>query len=119
MLGSAGDRGNEGATGLADAIDALVALDPDKLHDRNLPARGGDLPRQQSRLAAATTRVTAAVDTRGACGEDGSRSCEAWLARRCRMPVAEARAEMRLGRRLRTMTETRAAFAAGDVTTRH
>jgi hypothetical protein len=36
MLGSAGDRGNEVATGVADAIDALLALDPDTLHDREL-----------------------------------------------------------------------------------
>ena len=119
MLGSTEGRETEGATGVAGAIDALLALDPDTLDDRELADLAVELHRQQSRLAAAMTRVTAAVDARGVWGEDGSRSCGAWLARRCRLPVARARAEVRLGRRLSTMPATRAALAAGDITTRH
>jgi hypothetical protein len=119
MLGWTEGRGTEEATGVAGAIDALLTLDPDTLDDRELAALAVELHRQQARLAAATTRVTAAVDTRGVWAEDGSRSCGAWLARRCRLPVAEARGEVRLGRRLRTMPATRTALAAGDITTRH
>ena len=119
MLGSTVDRATEDAAGLAGAIDALLALDPDTLDDRGLAALAVELHRQQSRLAAATTRVTAAVDGRGVWAEDGSRSCGAWLARRCRLPLVQARAEARLGRRLPAMPETRAAFGAGDITARH
>jgi Domain of unknown function (DUF222) len=104
---------------VAGAIDALLALDPDTLDDRELADLVVELHRQQARLAAAATRVTAAVDARGVWGEDGSRSCGAWLARRCRLPLAHARAEVRLGRRLSTMPETRSALAAGDITARH
>ncbi|HKX71926.1 MAG TPA: DUF222 domain-containing protein [Acidimicrobiales bacterium] len=104
---------------MAEAIDALLALDPDTLDDRELAELAVAMHRQQSRLAAATTRVTAALDARGVWGEDGSRSCGAWLARRCRLPLGQARAEVRLGRRLSTMPETRAAFGAGDITARH
>jgi hypothetical protein len=119
MLGSTEGRETEDAAGLAGAIDALLALDPDTLDDRELAELAVELHRQQSRLAAATTRVTAAVDTRGVSAEDGSRTCGAWLARRCRLPLVQARAEARLGRRLPTMPETRAAFGAGDITARH
>jgi Domain of unknown function (DUF222) len=106
-------RETEGATGVAGAIDGLLGLDPGTLDDRELAELAVELHRQQSRLAAATTRVTAAVDARGVWGEDGSRSCGAWLARRCRLPLGQARAEVRLGRRLSTMPETRAALGAG------
>src|ERR671911_430300 len=119
MLGSTVDRATEDAAGLAGAIDALLALDPDTLDARGLAALAVELHRQQSRLAAATTRVTAAVDGRGVWAEDGSRSCGAWLARRCRLPLAQSRAEARLGRRLPAMPETRTAFGAGDITARH
>ena len=119
MLGSTEGRETEEATGVAEAIDALLALDPDTLDDRELAELAVAMHRQQSRLAAATTRVTAAFDARGVWGEDGSRSCGAWLARRCRLPLGQARAEVRLGRRLSTMPETRAAFGAGDITARH
>src|SRR5918995_2247741 len=100
MLGSTEGRATEDAAGLAGAIDALLALDPDTLEDRELAELAVELHRQQARLAAATTRVTAAVDARGVWGEDGSRSCGAWLARRCRLPVGRGRAEGRLGRPL-------------------
>jgi hypothetical protein len=119
MLGSTESRETEEATGVAEAIDALLALDPDTLDDRELAELAVAMHRQQSRLAAATIRVTAALDARGVWGEDGSRSCGAWLARRCRLPLGQARAEVRLGRRLSTMPETRAAFGAGDTTARH
>ncbi len=107
------------AAGIAGAIDALLALDPDTLDDDELADAVVELHRQQSRLAAATIRLTAALDTRGGWTADGSRSCGAWLARRCRLPVGQARAEVRLGRRLGTMPETRQAFGAGDVTASH
>ena len=63
--------------------------------------------------------MTAALDARQAWAGDGSRSCGAWVAHRCRLPVGQAKAEVRLGRRLRTMPATAEALAAGDISVRH
>lgn len=41
------------------------------------------------------------------------------MANRCRLPTGQARAEVWLGRRLRTMAVTAKAFSAGDVSQRH
>ena len=78
-----------------------------------------DLHRQQARLAAATARLTTALEARRAWADDGSRSCGAWVAHHCRLPAAQARAGLWLGRRLRTMPVTAEAFAAGDMSQRH
>ncbi|MGH9113033.1 MAG: DUF222 domain-containing protein [Acidimicrobiales bacterium] len=119
MLVPGEDGESEAVAGVASAIDALGALDPDTLDDGELAETVVALHRQQARLAAAATRLTAALDSRGGWADDGSRSCGAWLARRCRLPVAQARAVVRLGRRLRAMPATGEAFAAGDITARH
>jgi hypothetical protein len=104
---------------LAAAIDELLTLDPDTLDDTQLADAVVDLHRQTARLAAAATRITAALDARRVWADDGSRSCGAWVAHRCRLPVGQARAEVRLGRRLRHMPATNDAFAAGDLWLRH
>ena len=41
------------------------------------------------------------------------------MAHRCRLPIGPARAEVWLGRRLRTMPAAAEAFAAGDISVRH
>ena len=87
---------------LAAAVDGLLGLDPDTLGDAELADAVVVLHRQQARLAAAVTGVTAAADARRVWADDGSRSCGAWLAHRCRLPVGQARGEVWLGRRLRT-----------------
>jgi hypothetical protein len=104
---------------LATAIDALLTLDPDTLDDAALADAVVGLHRQQARLAAATARLTAASDARQVWAGDGSRSCGAWVARRCRLPVGQARAGVWLGRRLRAMPATAEAFATGDIGQRH
>ena len=104
---------------LAAAVEGLLELDPDMLGDAELARAVVELHRQQARLAAAVTRVTAAVDARRVWADDGSRSCGAWLAHRCRLPIGQARGEPWLGRRLRTMPSTAEAFAAGDIALRH
>jgi hypothetical protein len=123
MLGSAGvavDGGKaEAHVTLSSAIDALSALDPDTLDDADLADAVVGLHRQQARLAAATARLTAAMDGRRVWADDGSRSCGAWLAHRCRLPIGQARAQARLARRLRGMPATAEAFAAGDISERH
>ena len=62
-------------------------LDPDTLDDAELADAVVGLHRQQARLAAATIRLTAALDARRVWADDGSRSCGAWLAHRCRLPI--------------------------------
>jgi Domain of unknown function (DUF222) len=104
---------------LASAIDALLTLDPDTLDDAELADVVVGLHRQQGRLAAATARLTAEMDARRMWADDGSRSCGAWLAHRCRLPIGQARAQAWLGRRLRSMPVTAEALAAGDISQRH
>jgi Domain of unknown function (DUF222) len=111
-----GEPGRQGADArLATAIDGLLSLDPDTLDDAALADAVVGLHRQQARLAAATARLTAALDARQVWAGDGSRSCGAWVAHRCRLPVGQARAGARLGRRLRAMPATAEAFATGGI----
>jgi Domain of unknown function (DUF222) len=111
--------GSAVSAALSAVLDGLVDLDPDTLDDGELGEAVVELQRQQARLAAATARLTAAFDARRTWADDGSRSCGAWVAQRCRLPVGQARAGVWLGRRLRTMPVTAEAFAAGDIGQRH
>jgi hypothetical protein len=118
VSGGAAVAGNEPGTdaSLAAAIDSLLTLDPDTLDDAELAVA---LHRQQARLAAATAPLTAALDARPMWAGDGSRSCGAWVAHRCRLPLGQARAGVWLGRRLRAMPVTAEAFATGHIGQRH
>jgi Domain of unknown function (DUF222)/HNH endonuclease len=119
MLGPKSREAAVGRASLSDAIDVLSTLDHDTLDDIELADAVLDLHRQQARLAAATARLTAAMDARRVWADDGSRSCGAWLAHRCRLPIGQARAQTWLGRRLRSMPVTAEAFAAGEIHQRH
>ncbi len=103
-------------TNLVAALDAVCGADPMLLGD------GGAvvvLHRQLERLEAATTRATAAFDAGGTWEADGARSAAAWVATRCRLPVPAARRRVRLGRELRHMPLTEAAWVAGDIGAAH
>jgi Domain of unknown function (DUF222)/HNH endonuclease len=118
--GMAGDGAKADANAaLSSAVDALSTLDPDALDDAGLADVVVGLHRQQARLAAATARLTAAMDVRRVWADDGSRSCGSWLAHRCRLPIGQARAHAWLGRRLRSMSVTAQAFAGGDISEQH
>jgi len=62
-----------------------------------------------------TTRATAAFDAAGEYESDGARSAAAWLYARCRIPQPTARRCVRLGRALRHLPATEAAWVAGDI----
>jgi predicted CoA-binding protein len=62
---------------LAAAIDGLLDIDSDRLDDTELAVAVVEVHRQQARLAAAVTRLTAVADARRVWAEDGSRSCGA------------------------------------------
>jgi hypothetical protein len=120
MLGSITEGASSQTTArLTAAIDDLLDLDGDTLADTELAEAVVELHRQQARLAAAVSRITAAADARRVWADDGSRSCGAWVAHRCRLPIGQARAEAWLGRQLRTMPATADALAAGDISVRH
>jgi hypothetical protein len=120
VFGAVEQEQTQGAVApLTAAVDGLLALDLDTLSDGALVDAVVELHRQQARLAAAVTRVTAAADARRVWADDGSRSCGAWVAHRCRLPVGQARGEVWLGRRLRTMPATAEALAAGDISLHH
>jgi Domain of unknown function (DUF222) len=119
LVSVVGGGSSQIVTRLTAVINELLDIDVDTLADTELVEAVVQLHRQQARLAAAVTRLTAAADARRVWADDGSRSCGAWLAHRCRLPVGQAKAEAWLGRRLRAMPDTAEAFAAGDISVRH
>jgi len=77
---------------LAAVLDELREVDPVVLGTAdNVVA----LHRQLERLAAITTRATAAFDTSKGWEPDGARVCAAWLAARCRLPMTAAQRRVR------------------------
>ena len=104
---------------LAEAVDALLSVDPDGLTDAELAAAMIDLRRQQSRLAAAVSDLTAAFDARRVWAGDGSRSAADWLAVRAHRPRPDVASEVRVARRLRTMPRARVAWRDGDLSSAH
>jgi hypothetical protein len=100
-------------------VDALAQLDLASLGDGELGDALVDVRRVQARLAAVQARLVDAVDTRRPWAADGHRATGPWLAATDNTSIEDARAEVRLARRLRSMPATRAAFAAGDITAAH
>jgi hypothetical protein len=101
---------------LRGAIDALVDADPGSLADRDAIE---ELHRQLTRLDAVVTSATAAFEASGQWALDGARNASVWLATRCRLPRAEARRRVRLGRCLGELPATATAWRAGEITTTH
>lgn len=97
---------------LAAVLNKLGGTDPAALADGQTIQL---LHRHLARLDALTTRATAAFETGGEWSEDGARSAAAWIIARCRVPETTARKRVRLGRALRHLPATEAAWAAGDV----
>lgn len=100
---------------LSSAIDAEQAVDLDALTHEQLRERVVELRRQHVRLDAELVRTVAAVDQRGAHDSEAARSSRAWLAAVTRMVPREASRFVRLGRWLRDLPTTAAAYAAGDI----
>ena len=101
---------------LAGVLDALGAVDANVLADA---ATVVALHRQLERLGALTTVVTAAFEARGSWEADGARTAGAWVAARCRLPVAVARRRVHLGRCLRSMPGVAGAWLAGNISEAH
>jgi Domain of unknown function (DUF222) len=104
---------------LNEAVDALLALDPDTLTDAELDAAVVELQRQRNRLGVAAARLVGRWDHRRVWAGDGSRSATTRLARDTNTSMSSARGELRRARQLTSMPATEAAVAAGDLSVDH
>lgn len=101
------------------AVDDVAAVDSAILDDATLADALVELRRVRARLAAVEARLVEAVDTRRHWATDDFRSTANWLAYTDNTALGDARDDIRLARRLRTMPATAAALAAGDITDAH
>jgi len=97
---------------LAATLDELGEVNPGVFADGEALV---DLHRQLERMLAMTTRASAAFDASGAWQPDGAQSAAAWLATRCRLPLATAQRRVRLGRALRHLPVAEVAWLDGDI----
>ena len=98
--------------GLTAAIDELCDSDPSVLADGETLVA---LLSQVERLSAVATRAVARFDAGGEWAADGARSAAAWISTRCRSPKRAVRRQIGLGRALRQMPGTEAAWLDGAV----
>jgi hypothetical protein len=101
------------------AVDALAALDADDLDGPDAAEVLVGVRRLRARLAAVEARLAARVDRARPWANQGYRSVADWLAASDNTPVGDARTDVRLARRLRSMPATAAALAAGDISAAH
>jgi len=78
-----------------------------------------ELRRVRAKLAAVEVRLVAQADGERPWAEDGYLTTAAWLAASDNTALGDARADVRLARRLRSMPATAAALAAGDISLAH
>jgi hypothetical protein len=100
----------DGMEVLARAIDEVVIADGESI----VEAR-----RQLERLEAKVAIALARYDASGEWATTGAKTCATWLAWRTRLPLADARHRVRLGRDLRHMPATEQAWLAGEISGRH
>jgi hypothetical protein len=101
------------------AVDDLGALDIAALDGHTAADTLVELRRMRARLAAVEAALTDRVEAARPWAESGYRSTANWLASTDNTRLDDARDDVRLARRLRSMPATRAALAAGDITTAH
>lgn len=101
------------------ALDALAAVELAGASDGEVARHAVALDAAGAKLATLQARAVAEVDARRVWAADGSRSCAAWLARHRRADRARCGAMVRLGRALRSMADTDAALAAGEIGVEH
>jgi Domain of unknown function (DUF222) len=104
---------------LDEAIDSLLALDPDALTDPELDEAMIAAHRQTHRLAAVRARLLSRWDRRGVWTGDGSRSAAARLARDTHTSVSTAGRELGRARTLEAMPHTATALASGELSPDH
>lgn len=99
------------------AIDGLLELDASSLDQESLARWTIAMHRLQQRMDAAVTSATGAFDRHG--DPQGAIGSAPWLAWRCRIPKAQAKAELARSRALRSMPATASAYESGAVSSQH
>lgn len=104
---------------LTEAIDEVLAVDPDSLSDLELARLTLEIDADTARLAAAQAKLLAALDARRTWAADGSRSCTAFVARKRHRSRKHVGGLLKLGRTLRHMASTDAALSSGQIAVEH
>jgi Domain of unknown function (DUF222) len=104
---------------LDETVDGLAARDVEGMDGSRAADVLVELRRVGAKLAAVEARLVARVDGARPWAADGYLTAAAWLAASDHTSLDEARGDVRLARRLRSMPATAAALAAGDITLAH
>jgi hypothetical protein len=110
---------SEEMTPLDGAVDAVAACDVEGLDGARAADVLVELRRVRAKLAAIEARLVARVDGERPWAEAGYLTAASWLAASDHTSLDEARGDVRLARRLRSMPATARALAAGDITLGH
>jgi len=100
---------------LSEAVDALVAVDPNGLTDAGLHELVVELVDLESRFALQRARLLAAWDGRKVWADDGSKAGWGRLARECHLSEQTAKHEMSAARQLASMPNTVSVVEAGKL----
>jgi hypothetical protein len=100
-------------------IDQLLAVDTQQHHGDELVDALVALNRQQQRLLGAYAQLARAYDASKAWADTGAKNAAVQVAYRCRMPAADAKAHIKLGRALERMPEVAESLARGDIGAYH
>jgi Domain of unknown function (DUF222)/HNH endonuclease len=90
--------------------------------DWSVPVRGAEvvgLLELQAKLDATVARAMASFDRASEWSEDGARSAATWVATETRRPRGELRRWLGLGRAMRAMEATAAAWSSGEISRAH
>jgi Domain of unknown function (DUF222)/HNH endonuclease len=101
---------------LTEAIDRLTDAGPLVPAD---PESMEALMCLRARLDAVVTEAGASFDASGGWAPDGAKSAAAWIARRCKIPVGQARALIRRGRVLSHLPGFARAWSSGAINAAH
>jgi hypothetical protein len=104
---------------LDETVDGLAARDVEGMDGSRAADVLVELRRVRAKLAAVEARLVAQVDAARPWAADGYLTAAAWLAASDHTSLDEARGDVRLARRLRSMPATAAALAAGDISLAH
>lgn len=101
---------------LEQQMEELMSSDPASFSDAGSIVT---LERLFARFEAFTTAAVANFDTSGEWASDGARNAAGWVATRCRLPMAQARRQVRRGRDLRHLPDCAQAWEDGEITSAH
>jgi hypothetical protein len=97
---------------LNEVADRLAARDPYSYSD---PESIRGLQRVRNKIDSITAHAVVNFEHSGEWAPDGARSAVGWMAKECRLPTSEGKAQLRRGKMLEESPVVAAAFAAGDI----